>query len=345
MGAARTVTAVLAVADEPADEQPRILRDVDSPELSELTDPATLRELVGDAIAELAGDLLVRLPLIVLAIVVFVILLLIVRFTLFGVKRGMLRADVDFPVRRLVANLLRIVLIVVAVAVALSIAGIEVGALLAGLGLLGLGLALAMQNILENFIAGVLLLIRKPYNRNEIIETNGIEGFVEDIDLRVTTIRQYDGTVTLVPNADVLDNPLTNLTRRGIRRSEVMVGIDYRDDHEQAREVLLLAVDRCPSVLEDPPPAVLLRELADSSVDFEVRFWFDVGVSVLPLVEDEVLRACKSAVDAAGLTIPWPIRTLAADTSPLEVRQPDRAPSPDLPGDAPVVEGPSRADP
>ena len=322
MGGRWLASAVLAVEDgvETDEEETRILRDVESPELSELTDPATIRELVSDAVAELAGDLLVRLPLLLLALIVLAILLIVVRFVTLGVRRGMVRADVDFPVRRLVANLLRLVLIVVAIAISLSIAGVEVGALLAGLGLVGLGLALAMQNILENFIAGVLILMRKPYDRNEIIITNDVEGFVEDIDLRVTTIRAYDGTMTLVPNADVLANPLTNLTRRGVRRGAVTVGIDYRDDHEAAREVLLAAVDDVEMVLEDPPPAVLLRQLGDSSVDFEVRFWLDVGVSFLPVVEDAVLRACKTAVEAAGMTIPWPIRTLAADKGPLEVR-------------------------
>ena len=305
---------------EPVDEEPRILREVDSPELSELTDPETIRELIADAVSELAGDLLLRLPLILLAVIVLILLLIAMRFFVMGVKRGMKRADVDFPVRRLVANLLRLVLIILAVAVALSIAGVEIGAVLAALGLIGLGLALAMQNILENFIAGVLILMRKPYDRLDIINTNGIEGHVEDIDLRVTTIRQYDGTMTLVPNADVFAQPLTNLTRRGVRRGEVMVGIDYRDDHEAAREVLLAAVDGVELVLADPPPVVLLRQLGDSSVDFAIRFWLDVEVTVLPVVEDAVLRACKTAVDEAGMTIPWPIRTLAADKGPLEVR-------------------------
>ena len=325
---------------EPAEEETRILRDVETPELSELTDPTTIRELVSDAVAELAGDLLVRLPLIVLALIVATVLLLIVRFMLMGVKRGMKRADVDFPVRRLVANLLRLVLIVLVVAVAFSIAGVEVGALLAGLGLIGLGLALAMQNILENFIAGVLILMRKPYDRNEIIITNGVEGFVEDIDLRVTTIRAYDGTTILVPNADVLANPLTNLTRRGVRRGEVTVGIDYRDDHEAAREVLLASVDNVDLVLDDPPPTVLLRQLGASSVDFEIRFWLDVQVSVLPVVEDAVLRAAKTAVEQAGMTIPWPIRTLAADQRPLQIRSLPDPPLPDAQdGDASAPTG------
>ena len=311
---------VLAQEPSPDDEEPQpLLRDVEAPDLSELTDPDTVRTLVTEAVTELAGDLLARLPLIVLAILVLILLLLLVRLVVGGVKRGMKRAEVDFTVRRLVANLLRLVLIALVLVLALSIAGVEVGAVLAGLGLIGLGLALALQKILENFIAGILILMRKPFSRGEIVVTNGFEGFVEDIDLRATVLRLYDGTLTLIPNADVFTEPLTNLTRRGNRRGAVQVGIDYRDDHEAAREVLRAAVTSVDEVLEDPPPAVLLTALGDSSVDFEVRFWLHAEDSVLPFVEDQVLSACKIAIEAAGMTIPWPIRTLAADKHPLQV--------------------------
>ena len=311
---------VLAQEPSPDDEEPQpLLRDVEAPDLSELTDPDTVRTLVTEAVTELAGDLLAHLPLIVLAIVVLVVLLLVVRLVVGGVKRGMRRAEVDFTVRRLVANLLRLLLVALVALLALSIAGVEIGAMLAAFGLIGLALALAMQKILENFIAGIVILMRKPFNRGEIVVTNGFEGFVEDIDLRATVLRLYDGTLTLIPNADVFTEPLTNLTRRGNRRAAVQVGIDYRDDHEAAREVLRAAVTSVDEVLEDPPPAVLITALGASSVDFEVRFWLHAEDSVLPFVEDQVLSACKTAVEAAGMTIPWPIRTLAADKRPLRI--------------------------
>ena len=314
----------LAQDDAGDNDRPPLLREVESPDLSELTDAETVRGVVSEALTELAGDLLVRLPLIVLALLVLTVSLLVVRVLMSGVRRAMVRADVDFTVQRLVANLLRLLLVILVLVVSLAIAGVEVGAVLAGLGLIGLGLALALQKILENFIAGILILMRKPFDRGEIVSTNGYEGFVEDIDLRATVLRLYDGTLTLIPNADVFTEPLVNLTRRGVRRGEVRVGIDYRDDHERARAVLLEAVTGVDEVLDDPPPVVLLVELADSSVDFEVRFWLDVEHSVLPFVEDAVLRACKSAIETAGLTIPWPIRTLAADKRPLELRSDDR---------------------
>ena len=301
-------------------DQP-IFRDVQSPELSELTNPSTILELVSDAFAELAGDILARLPLILIAIAVLAVLLVLVRLVMTGVNRGMRRADVDFTVRRLVSNLLRLVLLLIVALLALSIAGVEIGAMLAALGLIGLGIALALQNILENLISGVLILLRKPYDRGEIVITAGLEGYVEDIDLRVTTIRAYDGTMTLVPNADIYRSPITNLSRRGTRRAEVPIGVDYRDDHERARQIMFETVDALEEVLEDPPPVVVLTDLADSSVDFEVRVWFDVHEHSLVAMRDLVLSSCKTALEDAGMTIPWPIRTLAADLHPLQVEQ------------------------
>jgi small conductance mechanosensitive channel len=307
------------IGPETEDEDISLLRDVEAPELSELRDPATVVELVEVAMRELIGDLLARLPLILVALLVLLLSLALVRLGVRLVDRGMEHGNVDFTVRRLVVNLLRLGLLLIVFLLALAIAGVEIGAVLAALGLVGLGLALALQNVLENIISGVLILQRKPFDRGEVILTNGYEGFVEDIDLRVTTIRAYDGTTTLIPNADVLTEPLTNFTRRGTRRSAVTIGIDYRDDHEAAREILLEAASRAEGVLEEPPPAVLMMQLGDSSVDFEVRFWSEADLRIVVQTRDAVLRACKAAVEDAGMTIPWPIRTLAADKHPLRV--------------------------
>ena len=321
--------AYLAVeGDEPNGTDTPILRDVDSPELSELADPATIVQLIREALAELLGDIITRLPLIILAAIVLTILLVIVRLVIGGVKRGMRRANVDFTVRRLVANLLRITLLLIVILFSLAIAGVEVGAVLAALGLIGLGIALALQNILENLLSGVLILLRKPYDRGEVVVTNDLEGYVEDIDLRVTTIRSYDGTLTLVPNSDIFNAPLTNLTRRGTRRSTVEVGIDYRDDHVAAIDLLREATMVVDGVLPEPEPVVLMVGLGDSSVDYAVRFWTVADMPTVVRVRSAVLSACKTAIEDAGMTIPWPIRTLAADKTPLQVAAPDVPPPP-----------------
>ncbi len=245
----------------PADGDP-LLREVEPLELGELVNPSTFLDLLGDAFRDVAGDLLARLP-----------------WLLVG---------------------------------------------LAAIGLVGLALAFALQNILENQISGVLILTRKPFVRGDLIVTNDYEGYVEDIDLRVTTLREHDGKTTLVPNAHVLTNSLTNFTRRGTRRTTVTLGVDYRDDHDHATRVLHAALIGVEGVLGDPAHEVLLVGFGDSSIDFEVRFWTDADNKTVRQTRHRVISACKHALDDAGMTIPWPIRTLAADRDPLELR-PDTA--------------------
>jgi small conductance mechanosensitive channel len=299
---------------QPADLS-EVIRDVEV----DITDPASWWELVAEAAETLAAGFVARLPLIALGLLMLVLGLVAVRFAVRWTESGLRRARADVAVQRLVANLLRVLLVLLVLLFALSLMGVEVGAVLAGLGLAGLALAFALQNILENFVAGMLILIRKPFRPGDQIESNDFSGTVEDIDLRVTRLRDFDDEIVLIPNATVFTQPIVNLTRLGRRRTRVTVGIDYRDDHDRAREVLTDAVVGVHGVMAHPEPEVLCVELGDSSVDFEVSYWTLPQMREVRFVRDRVLRACKSAVEAEGMTIPWPIRTLAADMRPLRV--------------------------
>jgi small conductance mechanosensitive channel len=286
----------------------------------EVRTPSDLWDVLQEAVTQLGAGFVAWLPLLALALVVLVLALIATRYVVHGVERGMRRSRIDDTVQRLVSMLLRVGLVIVSFLVAMSVAGISVGAALAGLGLAGLALAFALQSILENFIAGLLILIRKPFRAGDQIISGEFEGTVEDIDLRVTRLIDYDGELVLIPNATVFTEPLINLTRRGKRRTRVTVGIDYRDDHDAAGEILREATAATEGVLPDPAPNAWVVELGDSSVDFEVNYWTAPDIRSVRSTQDRVLRACKTAVEAAGMTIPWPIRTLAADKDPLAVR-------------------------
>ena len=292
-------------------------RSLDEPifDLEPVSDPGELLELIREAAGALVRDFVVRLPLILLGLVVLVVGLLFVAVVVKAVDRGFERSRADHAAQRLVGNLLRAVLVLLVVLLALSVAGVQVGAVLAGLGLAGLALAFALQNILENFVAGVLILIRKPFRRGDQIETHEYQGTVEDIDLRVTHIRDFDGELVLVPNSMVFTEPIVNLTRLGPRRTRLTIGVDYGDDHDQARTVLQQALEGVAGVLDEPPCEVLLTELADSSVDFELAYWTQPTIREVRHVRDRVLSTCKRALEEAGMTIPWPIRTLAGEAS------------------------------
>ena len=271
--------------------------------------------LVVDQLRHMGNTLLRNLPLIGVGIVLLVLGLVLASYLGKLASRGLQRTGADHVVISLSSRLIRLVTIIAVILLALSVAGVNVRAALAGLGIAGLAVAFALQNILENFVAGVLLLIRKPFRSGDQIRTGDIEGTVDEIDLRVTRLVDYDGELILVPNADVFTKTLVNLTRRGKRRSRVAIGIDYRDDHERAREILREVVTDVEGVLAVPAPEVLLVELGESSVNFELRYWTLPDISSVLRTKDRVLSAAKTAVEAAGMTIPWPIRTLSFDNA------------------------------
>jgi small conductance mechanosensitive channel len=279
-------------------------------------------EPAADTLRRLYETVVAHLPLVGLGVVILLVGLVLARLVASGVGRGLQRTHADRAAIGLLTQLAKLAVVVAAVLVAADIAGLEVGPVLAGLGLAGLALAFALQSILENVVAGVILLIRKPFRAGDEIRSADFAGTVVDVDLRVTKITSFDGELVLIPNIDVYSNPVVNVTRRGTRRTQVVVGIDYRDDHDRAREVLRGAVEAVEGVRPDPPVQVLLTELGDSSVDFEIAYWTAPDNRTVRLTRDRVLSAAKRAVEEAGLTIPWPIRTLIVD-GPVPLQRAD----------------------
>jgi small conductance mechanosensitive channel len=282
----------------------------DPPPVENFTD---VLEIVQATLGELVASIAARLPLVLVGLVFVAIGFLAAKYVAGLTERGLVRTSADRTVVVLSSRFVRFLIVVLFLILAFAIAGVNVGAALATLGLAGLALAFALQNILENFVAGVLLLTRKPFRQGDQVRSGDFEGTVEEIDLRVTKLVSYDGELVLIPNADVFRNPITNLTRRARRRSILRIGIDYRDDHEQVREVLLRALDDVEGVLRIPEPRVELVELGESSVDFEILVWTLPDIASVRAVRDRVLSAAKTAVEEAGMTIPWPIRTLSFD--------------------------------
>ena len=273
-----------------------------------------------DAVGEVAADartlgaaIVDRLPVIGAALAVGLIALTLALVLARVVERTLGRTRADHVAVVLLSRIVRLVGVIGALLLTMSIAGVEVGSVLAGLAVIGVAVGLAVQGILENFIAGVILLVRKPFSAGDQIQSGDFEGTIESIDLRVTRLVDYNGEMVLIPNRDVYNNPLVNLTRRGKRRTVVMVGVDYRDDHDDARSVILESVRAVEGVLDHPEPEVLLTELGESCVNFEVRYWTRPDIRSVRRTQDRVLAAAKRGIQDAGMTIPWPIRTLVPD--------------------------------
>lgn len=193
---------------------------------------------------------------------------------------------------------------------ALVILNLEVGPLLGALGLAGLAVAFAFQDILENFIAGVLMLMRRPMKVGDEMESNGHLGVVHDMSLRAVSLDTFDGDRVYIPNAMVWKSPLVNYTETALRRTTVVVGVAYRTDLDYAKQVLQEAIDNAPGVMIPPPATVEFVEFNNSSIDFYVRYWHASEQVALWAVRDEVGRAIKRALNEAGIEIPFPQRTL-----------------------------------
>jgi len=192
------------------------------------------------------------------------------------------------------------------VLVALSTLEINLGPLLAFIGAAGFVVAFALQHTLSNFASGIMIMLYRPFDVNDIVEVAGVSGKVVSLNLVTTTITTFDNKHMVVPNNDIWGNIITNATASKVRRVDMVFGLGYQDDIHHALQVLKDIVASHPLTLKNPAPVIQLHELADSSVNFICRPW--VRTPDYWAVYWDVTRSVKERFDAEGLTIPFPQR-------------------------------------
>lgn len=250
------------------------------------------------------------LPSLAAAMVILVVSLWAAAWLARIVRNLLERRNTDHELVVLLGNLTRWGTIGLGVTMALQQVGFNVTAFLAGLGALGFAAGFAVQDVSKNFVAGVLLLLQQPFNLGEAIEVNGFSGTVEEINLRATALRTFDGRLVYIPNADVYTSAIVNFSRAGARRVEVGVGVAYGTDLEKAKRVALEAVQAVEGVKEDPAPNIIFHTFNDASVDMTIYFWVDLGVTDIFRAKDAAVRAIHSAFAREGIEIPYPIHTV-----------------------------------
>ncbi|MES1924173.1 mechanosensitive ion channel family protein [Salinisphaera sp. T31B1] len=179
------------------------------------------------------------------------------------------------------------------------------GDLIAGLGVSSIAIGFAFKDILQNWLAGLLLLLRQPFQTNDQIEVNGFEGTVQRIETRATIIRTYDGQRVVIPNSDIYTNAVLVKTAHEKRRSQYDIGIGYGDDLDAACDVIRRALATVDEIEADPAPEALPWELAASSVNIRARWWTDSRRADVVKVRAQVIPAVKKALDAAGIDMPY----------------------------------------
>lgn len=197
-------------------------------------------------------------------------------------------------------------------------------------GALAIGVGFGTQTIIRNFISGLIVLMERQVQVGDTIEVDGVTGTVEEVNLRSSTVRGFDGVEAIVPNSSLLENRVTNWTKSDLRiRRAVKVGVAYGSPVRRVSELLSECLQRHGLVLKDPEPMVLFEDFGDSALMFGMYFWLEMrpGVSSVVVMSDLRFMVHK-ALEEAGIAVPFPQRDVHLDASrPLQVQIAGRAPA------------------
>lgn len=251
---------------------------------------------------------LAQLPYIVVGVIVFCLFIIAGRVLRKVVHAAGERTRLDVTLADLLGRIVSFAIVVLGLFVAAVIVfpAFKPGDLVAGLGITSVAIGFAFKDVLQNFFAGVLILWRRPFVVGDQIKTKDYEGTVEEINVRSTRLKTYDGERAVLPNGDVYTNAILVRTAYDKRRVKFTVGIGYPDSIEQARETIHGVLKETEGVLDDPGPWVYVAELAPSSVNFNVFFWTNSQQANVLKVSDRVATGIKNALDRAGIDMPFP---------------------------------------
>ncbi|MFB2921748.1 MULTISPECIES: mechanosensitive ion channel family protein [Aerosakkonema] len=275
-----------------------------------------LQESALTAWAKIQGmidGLIVMLPNIVLAAIVFALFFFAGSKIKSLVKRLTRRHRQARNLGLVLGRLSQGIVILVGLFVALSIVipTFQAGDLIQLLGISGVAIGFAFRDILQNFLAGILILLTEPFQIDDQIVFKGYEGTVENIQTRATTIRTYDGRRIVIPNSELFTNSVMVNTAFEKRRLEYDIGIGYGDDIDRAKQLILEAMHSVDGVLADPAPDVLTMELASSTVNIRARWWIQPPRRADALdMRDRVLTAIKNKLTANGIDLPFPTQQI-----------------------------------
>lgn len=246
--------------------------------------------------------------------VVAAVLILLAGFIVAGwVKRrivalGKANAKLDPTLFHFLGNLARYVVLAFAVLFVLNTFGVKTTSIVAAIGAAGLAIGLAMQGALSNVAAGVMLILFRPFKLGDFIEVDGEMGTVKDINLNNTVIASLSNLKVIIPNSEVWGNTITNYSSFDTRRAEWTFGVGYGADLAVAERVIRETIMGDSRSHSDPEPFIQVNALNSSSVDFLVRVWVDAADYFQ--YQADMKRKVKEALDAAGVDIPFPTRTI-----------------------------------
>jgi small conductance mechanosensitive channel len=270
-------------------------------------------ELLSDKLTTWARELVRSLPNIVLAALILVLGIFVAKIIRRFSLRMIRKVSSIETINSLFASIMYAISLGVVFFVVLSVLNLDkaVTSILAGAGILGLALAFAFQDIAANFMSGIFLSFRRPLAVGDIVRTNDYLGVIEEINLRDTMMRTFQGQRVIIPNKDVFQNTIENYTVLGRRRMDLSVGVSYGDDLKKVKEVAIRAVEQVSVRSPNDEVSLYYEEFGDSSINFSLRLWLNAtDQPTFMQGRHEAIMYLKEAFDANDIMIPFPIRTL-----------------------------------
>jgi small conductance mechanosensitive channel len=239
-----------------------------------------------------------------LALAVFIIGRMVAGIIVSLVEKLLAKAKMEEILINFISSIVSAVLTLFIIVAALDRLGVDTTSLIALMGAAGLAVGLALQGSLQNFAAGVMLIIFRPFKAGDYVDAGGTSGTVETIKIFNTVLKTPDNREVIVPNGAIYGGTITNFSARATRRIDMVFGIGYGDDIRKAKEVIKAILESDERILKDPEPLIAVGELGDNSVNFNVRPWVNSG-DYWP-VKFDLNERIKLAFDENGISIPYP---------------------------------------
>ena len=249
------------------------------------------------------------IPNLITALAIFIVSLYLARVASNLLRRVLNKRKAPAGVTHLLAQLTLWSIIVAGTITALQ-RFFNVTAFLAGLGILGFTIGFALQDVMKNFASGVILLLQQPFHVGESIGVKGFDGTVLAIDLRSTEMSATDGRLIILPNAEILANPIINYSRANQRRVDLSLNLPYTSQPDTVRSIFLNAIQNVNGFLSDPKPMVVFHNLTNSAMELNASFWVDMTKSDPAQAKDAVLMQIRSALKKEGIDIPHPVQAV-----------------------------------
>lgn len=277
-------------------------------------------DIILNVLNEWYVGIIATLPSLVVAIITVIIFTFIAKYSRKLSNKILDKVSTAKSANSLMSNVIYIVVIIIGLMVALSFLNLDgtVNKILAGAGIIGLGISFAFQDIIANIFSGAIIAVKNLVKIGDLIETNGVFGRVEKIGMRTVEMNNLDGQLVVIPSRLVLQNIIKHFTANGKRRVVIEVGISYSENLQFVKDVTLNAIRKVPGLLQDEPVEFYYTEFDDSAINFKTRFWIESinQPTFLEAVSNSIMNI-KSAFDENGITIPFPIRTIEVDKNTI----------------------------